>query len=328
MFEFSWPWLFVLLPLPLLLMLLKPSSESGSTRIRIPGFATQNLAKVNTVSSSRSLPLFNWLLWLLLVTACANPTWLDEPITLPNEGRDIMLAVDLSGSMTEQDMAYNGQYVDRLTMVKAVLGDFIEQRKGDRLGLILFGDTAFLQTPLTRDIKTVSKMLSEAQIGLVGRATAIGDALGLSVKRFANKDKSNRIVILLTDGQNTAGNLNPEDALLLAREEGIKVYTIGVGSDAKRGFSLFNMGSMSGGSLDEKLLKNIADQTGGLYFRAKDVAGLQQIYAELDKLEPISADEQTFRPQSALFYIPLLLALALIMSKILFNTMRTFKEQN
>ena len=325
MFEFSWPWLFLLLPLPLVLLLLKPAANDANTRLRIPSFASHNLSNQSIEPSARKLNIIEWLLWLLLVTASANPTWLDEPISLPNEGRDIMLAVDLSGSMTEQDMAYNGQYVDRLTMVKAVLSDFIEQRQGDRLGLILFGDTAFLQTPLTRDVKTVSKMLSEAQIGLVGRATAIGDALGLSVKRFASKKESNRIVVLLTDGQNTAGNLNPEDALLLAREEGIKVYTIGVGSDNPRGFSLFNMGS-GGSNLDESLLKNIAEQTGGLYFRAKDVAGLQQIYAELDKLEPISADEQTFRPQTALFYYPLLLAILLISAMAFLKTVRALKE--
>lgn len=327
MFEFSWPWLFVLLPLPWLLRLLKPVPSEGSTRLRIPGFAKLNLASQVAQQHTRGISVFEWLVWVLLVCAIANPTWLDEPITLPNEGRDIMLAVDLSGSMTEQDMAYQGLYVDRLTMVKAVLSDFIEQRQGDRLGLILFGDTAFLQTPLTRDVKTVSQMLSEAQIGLVGRATAIGDALGLSVKRFASKDESNRIVVLLTDGQNTAGNLDPEEALLLAREEGIKVYTIGVGSDNPRGFSLFNMGGMSGGSLDESLLKRIAEQTGGLYFRAKDVAGLQQIYQELDKLEPISADEQTFRPQSALFYYPLLIALALISLRVIFTTAKTFRQE-
>ena len=327
MFEFSWPWLFILLPLPWLLRLLKPLASEGSTRLRIPGFAKHNLASQVAQQHTRGISVFEWLVWALLVCAIANPTWLDEPITLPNEGRDIMLAVDLSGSMTEQDMAYQGQYVDRLTMVKAVLSDFIEQRQGDRLGLILFGDTAFLQTPLTRDVKTVSQMLSEAQIGLVGRATAIGDALGLSVKRFASKDESNRIVVLLTDGQNTAGNLDPEEALLLAREEGIKVYTIGVGSDNPRGFSLFNMGGMSGGSLDESLLKRIATQTGGLYFRAKDVAGLQQIYQELDKLEPISADEQTFRPQSALFYYPLLIALALIGLRVIVTTAKTFRQE-
>ena len=327
MFEFSWPWLFVLLPLPWLLRLFKPVHSEGNTRLRIPSFAKHNVGAQVVQQQARGISIFEWLVWLLLVTALANPTWLDEPITLPNEGRDIMLAVDLSGSMTEQDMAYQGQYVDRLTMVKAVLSDFIEQRQGDRLGLILFGDTAFLQTPLTRDVKTVSQMLSEAQIGLVGRATAIGDALGLSVKRFASKDESNRIVVLLTDGQNTAGNLDPEEALLLAREEGIKVYTIGVGSDNPRGFSLFNMGGMSGGSLDETLLKRIAEQTGGLYFRAKDVAGLQQMYRELDKLEPISADEQTFRPQSALFYFPLLIALTLIGLRVMFISAKALRQE-
>ncbi|MGO2349631.1 vWA domain-containing protein [Pseudoalteromonas nigrifaciens] len=328
MFEFSWPWLFILLPLPLLLLLLKPAVNNAHTRLRIPSFAKHNLTSQSVEAHARRLTPFEWVIWLLLVIAAANPTWLDDPISMPNEGRDIMLAVDLSGSMTEQDMAYNGQYVDRLTMVKAVLTDFIEQRQGDRLGLILFGDTAFLQTPLTRDVKTVSKMLSEAQIGLVGRATAIGDALGLSVKRFANKDKSNRIVVLLTDGQNTAGNLQPEEALLLARDAGIKVYTIGVGSDNPRGFSLFNMGGMSGDTIDEGLLKRIAEQTGGLYFRAKDVAGLQQIYAELDKLEPTSVDEQTFRPQSSLFYLPLLIAILLISLKVMLTTLRAIKEPN
>lgn len=326
MFEFSWPWLFLLLPLPFLIRFLQPATDESQARLRIPGFAKHNLTSQGTIKHARNISFTEWLIWALLVCAVANPTWLDDPITLPNEGRDIMLAVDLSGSMKEQDMAYQGQYVDRLTMVKAVLSEFIEQRQGDRLGLILFGDTAFLQTPLTRDVKTVSQMLSEAQIGLVGRATAIGDALGLSVKRFANKDESNRIVVLLTDGQNTAGNLDPDEALLLAREEGIKVYTIGVGSDNPRGFSLFNMGS-SGSSLDESLLTRIAEQTGGLYFRAKDVAGLQQIYQELDKLEPISADEQTFRPQSSLFYLPLLAALLIISLRVMLITGRAFRQE-
>jgi len=200
-------------------------------------------------------------------------------------------------------------------MVKAVLKNFIEQRQGDRLGLILFADTAFLQTPLTRDLNTVSQMLAESQIGLVGRATAIGDALGLSVKRFSQKKDSNRILVLLTDGQNTAGNLSPEEALLLAREEGIKVYTVGVAGDGGNSrFGLFGMNALSSGSgLDEKLLTDIAEQTGGLYFRAKDVAGLQRIYQELDTLEPIASDVQTFRPQTALFYYPLLIALFLLL---------------
>ncbi|RJE76397.1 IMP dehydrogenase [Pseudoalteromonas sp. MSK9-3] len=327
MFEFSWPWLFLLLPLPWLIAKFKPAQHSAPQRLRMPSFASLSSLAPKITAHSRGVSWLEGLVWALLVIAAANPQWLDEPVALPNEGRDIMLAVDLSGSMNEQDMEYQGRYVDRLSVVKAVLGEFIEQRQGDRLGLILFGDTAFLQTPLTRDLNTVSQMLSEAQIGLVGRATAIGDALGLSVKRFSQKQDSNRILILLTDGQNTAGNLKPEEALILAREEGIKVYTVGVGSDGRGGFSLFGMGGSAGSSIDEATLKHIASETGGSYFRAKDVSGLQKIYQELDELEPISDEAQTFRPQLALFFWPLLSALALIMLTILIKALRGLKQE-
>ncbi|MFC3034001.1 vWA domain-containing protein [Pseudoalteromonas fenneropenaei] len=310
MFEFAWPYAFLLLPLPWLIARFRPLPAKQPLRLRMPSYASRAHGTETLQKAPRLLSWPEAVLWLLLVIAAANPTWLDEPVVVPNEGRDIMLAVDLSGSMIEEDMAYQGRYVDRLSVVKAVLSDFIEKREGDRLGLILFGDTAFLQTPLTRDLNTVSKMLTEAQIGLVGKATAIGDAIGLAVKRFEQKEQSNRILILLTDGQNTAGNLQPDEALVLARDAGIKVYTVGVGSDGRGGFSLFGMGGVgSGSSIDEASLKRIAEQTGGLYFRAKDVQGLQQIYTELDKLEPISDDNQTFRPKLALFYYPLLVAM-------------------
>lgn len=323
MFEFSWPYAFLLLPLPWLIALAKPSPAKQPLRLRMPSYAT--IAAGGSISSkqSRYLSIPEAIIWIALVIACANPTYLDEPVVLPSEGRDIMLAVDLSDSMREEDMAYQGNYIDRLSVVKAVLADFVEQRQGDRLGLILFADTAFLQTPLTRDLSTVSQMLSEAQIGLVGRATAIGDAIGLAVKRFEEKEKSNRILILLTDGQNTSGNLQPEEALVLAREAGIKVYTVGVGSDGRGSFGLFGMSSMSmGGSIDETTLKHIASETGGMYFRAKDVKGLQQIYTELDKLEPISEDTQTFRPSVSLFYWPLLVAMGLITLLLIFKQLR------
>ncbi|SFD52537.1 vWA domain-containing protein [Pseudoalteromonas denitrificans] len=315
MFELTWPWVFLALPLPYLLKKFNKRASNIPT-LKIPSFEHNPLLTSHNQQKSHKVSVLHWLFWISLCCALSNPKWLGEPISLPNEGRDIMLAVDLSGSMREQDMEYKGQYVDRLTMVKAVLKNFIEQRQGDRLGLILFADTAFLQTPLTRDLNTVSQMLEESQIGLVGKATAIGDALGLSVKRFAQKKDSNRILVLLTDGQNTAGNLTPEEALLLAREEGIKVYTVGVAGDGRSnsGFGLFGMNAFSSGSsLDEKLLKDIAQETGGLYFRAKNVAGLQKIYQELDTLEPIASDVQTFRPQTALFYYPLLVALFFIL---------------
>jgi len=307
MFEFLFPWLFLLIPLPWLLRFVAPQRQQANLTLRIPGFARLGLARAISEGGKSSIHPIWILVWLCLVSGAAHPVWLDDPVSLPSEGRDIMLAVDLSASMAEEDMEYQGRFVDRLSMVKAVVSDFIEQRQGDRLGLILFGDTAFLQTPLTRDVKTVSAMLSEAQLGLVGRATAIGDALGLAVKRFNEKENSNRIVVLLTDGQNTAGNLQPDEALLLAKEAKSKVYTIGVGADVQaRG--LFGMQS----PLDETLLQQLAKQTGGLYFRARDVKGLAQIYQELDKLEPIARDTETFRPQTALFYLPLLAALALI----------------
>ncbi|PHI38957.1 IMP dehydrogenase [Pseudoalteromonas sp. GCY] len=323
MFEFSWPLAFLLLPLPWLIAKFKPSIAQTNINIRMPSAAKLQLASTNQLNKRAKVSLVETLIWLLLVTAAANPTWLDDPIVVPNEGRDIMLAVDLSASMTEQDMEYQGRLVDRLSVVKAVVSDFIEARQGDRLGLILFGDTAFLQTPLTRDLATVSQMLSEAQIGLVGRATAIGDAIGLSVKRFGEREQSNKILILLTDGQNTAGNLQPEEALILAREEGIKIYTVGVGSDGRRGFGLFGFNSMAGSSIDEKTLQHIAKETGGQYFRAKDVEGLQQIYAMLDELEPISDETQTFRPKVSLFYIPLLAILGLLFVAQLSLVLRT-----
>ncbi|MBQ4862560.1 VWA domain-containing protein [Pseudoalteromonas sp. MMG013] len=327
MFEFSWPWFFLLLPLPWIMVKFKPTQQATPQRLRMPSFASLSSLAPKITQHQRKVSWLEALIWLLLVVSAANPQWLDDPVALPNEGRDIMLAVDLSGSMNEQDMEYQGRYVDRLSVVKAVLSDFIKQRQGDRLGLILFGDTAFLQTPLTRDLSTVSQMLTEAQIGLVGRATAIGDALGLAVKRFSQKQDSNRILILLTDGQNTAGNLKPEEALILAREEGIKVYTVGVGSDGRGGFSLFGMGGSAGSSIDEATLKHIATETGGSYFRAKDVSGLQQIYQELDQLEPISDEAQTFRPQVALFYWPLLAVLTLLMLSILIKALRGLKQE-
>ncbi|PCK29669.1 vWA domain-containing protein [Pseudoalteromonas piscicida] len=312
MVEFSWPLAFLLLPLPWLIAKFKPSAAQTNIHIRMPSVAKLQLGQSSQLHKRAKVGVIESLIWMLLVSAAANPTWLDDPIVIPNEGRDIMLAVDLSASMTEQDMEYQGRLVDRLSVVKAVVSDFIEARQGDRLGLILFGDTAFLQTPLTRDLATVSQMLTEAQIGLVGRATAIGDAIGLSVKRFEEREQSNRILILLTDGQNTAGNLEPNEALILAREEGIKVYTVGVGSDGRRGFGLFGFNSMAGSSIDEKTLQHIAKETGGQYFRAKDVESLQQIYAMLDELEPISDETQTFRPKVSLFYLPLLAVLGLL----------------
>ncbi|AWB67151.1 IMP dehydrogenase [Saccharobesus litoralis] len=318
MFEFAWLWALLLLPLPLLYRLLprKQSAQAAVLRAPIWHMHKQAAAEPNQGKVTRLiLPSF---IWLLLVLAAARPQYLGEPVSLPTEGRDIMLAVDLSGSMQAEDMTIKGRQVDRLTMTKHVMQDFITRRSGDRLGLILFADTAYLQTPLTRDLNTVQQLLKESILGLVGEKTAIGDAIGLAAKRFKLQDESNRILVLLTDGQNTAGNLEPAEALELAKAEGIKIYTIGVASDQVLSRGFFGFGTQrADADLDEGLLQQLAKETGGQYFRAKSTGQLEKIYEVLDELEPIAAEEVQMRPLTALFYWPLGLALLLSLLPVL-----------
>ncbi len=271
----------------------------------------------NGVESRRHIPQ-RWPLWTaiaawtLLVVASARPQWLGDPIQMPVSGRDLMLAVDLSGSMEEKDFRLNGRWVDRLTATKAVAADFIERRDGDRIGLILFGERAYLQAPLTFDRETVRTLLFESAIGLAGKSTAIGDGIGLAIKRLRKRDAGNRVLILLTDGANTAGEIDPLSAAELAAREGLKIYTIGIGADEMIVRDFFGTRRINpSADLDESTLTSIAEKTGGRYFRARDTAELEDIYRLLDKLEPIEQDAQSFRPRKALFHWPLSLALTL-----------------
>ncbi|WP_341205632.1 VWA domain-containing protein [uncultured Psychrosphaera sp.] len=328
MFSFAWPWLLTLLIAPFIIRLLPAVKKQESTALFLPTFDF-----IGTPSQSeikRGFPWFALLIWIALVLAAARPQWLGEPVTIPQEGRELMLAVDLSGSMQYEDMMIGNQKVNRLVMLKYVLNDFIERRVGDRLGLILFADTAYVQTPLTYDRKTVRQMLDEAVLGLVGEKTAIGDALGLAAKRFNDKKDSNRILILLTDGQNTAGNIQPQEALEIAVAAGVKVYTIGVGADEMLVRSFFGNRKVNpSADLDEALLSDIAKQTGGQYFRARDTQGLQQIYEILDELEPIEDDPIQLRPMQSLFFYPLSVALFLSVLAVYFPLIqRTLKWSN
>ncbi len=312
MIEFAWIEVFYLLPLPLLALLLPKVNQQRGAALRIPQLNLPQQGSDQQQRQSSLRYLLPILIWALLVTSAAKPQWLGEPITLPSEGRDLMIAVDLSGSMEIEDMQVAGQSVNRLEMIKHVLGDFIKRRVGDRLGLILFADTAFLQTPLTHDRDTVQQMLDESVLGLVGEKTAIGDALGLAAKKFEEESDTNKVLILLTDGQNTAGNIDPQEALKIAKAKGITVYTIGVGADEMVVQSFFgNRRINPSQDLDEQMLSNIAQTTGGQYFRARDTQGLEQIYLILDELEPIAKDTLTMRPLNALFYYPLGVALIL-----------------
>ncbi len=310
--QFAWPWAFALLPLPLLAAWLLPRARRGhGGALRIPFYDELAAHLTGDRQGRRRWPLWLGLLaWLALVTAAARPQWVGDPVRLPVSGRDLMLAVDLSGSMKERDMRIGNRLVDRLSAVKYVAGRFIQRRRGDRIGLILFGDQAYLQAPLTFDRDTVRKLLDEAAIGLAGENTAIGDAIGLAVKRLRHSPAGNRVLILLTDGRNTAGSIDPLRAADLAAEEGIRIYTIGIGGErVVRG--LLGLRFRMGSDLDEASLRAIARKTGGRYFRARDPRELEAIYGELDRLEPSSQEEKTYRPVSERFRWPLGLALAL-----------------
>ena len=298
MIQFEWVWMFLILPLPWLYRWgLKPAQVVEEASLHTPFIDEYEQTNLAHTSTSRSW--LRWglalLSWTLLVTAVARPQWVGEPIDLPFVGRDIMLAIDLSNSMARRDFALNRNLVDRLTAIKAVAGPFVERRKGDRIGLILFGQQAYLQVPLTFDRKTVQTLLHEAFIGLAGKTTAIGDAIGLAVKRLQQQTNKQPILILLTDGSNTAGAVEPEKAADLAATKGIKIYTIGV--------------QRQRGDLDEATLKAVAKKTGGRYFRATDTQRLNTIYQLVDALEPIEHEGQQYRPTRSLFTWPLVLSL-------------------
>jgi len=310
--DFAWPWFFATLPLPLLVARLLPRARvTPGAALRFPFFdAMQPTQPEYRLHASRRKMFLALLIWLLLVVAAARPQWVGEAIQLPVSGRSLMLAVDISGSMETDDMLIDGRPVMRLTAVKRVAGDFIGQREGDRLGLILFGDQAYLQTPLTFDRRTLRILLNEAAIGLAGKSTAIGDAIGLAVKRLRDQPEKNRVLILLTDGTNTAGAVDPLKAADLASVEGVRIYTIGVGA-GDRMPGPFGLLLGAGRELDEATLQAIAQKTGGRYFRARDTRALQQIYALLDQIEPVSEDQQSYRPVEELYAWPLAGALLL-----------------
>jgi len=320
MFQLANPWILVCLPLPWLIRyLLPPANVSGGEALRVPFLGRLEqliMAQENKLSFAMSQwkRLSFYLIWLLLVIAAARPEWLGEPIAQPRSGRALMLAVDLSGSMQTPDMTLLGMQADRLTVVKEVAKKFIEQRKGDRLGLILFGSRAYLQTPLTFDKQTVLHMLDDATIGLAGTETAIGDAIGLAVKRLRAYPKESRVLVLLTDGANNSGTVAPIQAARLAATEGIKIYTIGVGADSIMVPGPFGTQMVNPSSeLDEDTLREIAELTGGMFFRAKNTEALAQAYTMLDQLEPVLADQVVYRTIKPLYPWPLATALLLSM---------------
>jgi Ca-activated chloride channel family protein len=314
MIELALPWALAALPLPWIARAFMPPAREGGGALRIPFFRA--LADADAQAGARSrrgaLPLLGKsLAWALLVLAAAQPQWVGPPRPVPTQGRDILLSLDLSGSMGTPDFEVGGRAVDRFSVVRAVAREFALHREGDRVGLVLFGTRAFLQAPLTPDLPTVAKLLDESEIGLAGEETALGDAIGLSVKHLRERPDGERVLVLLSDGASNAGVLDPKRAAQLAKQAGVRVYAIGVGTGAQAVATPFGLRAMGGGAgPDEASLREIAAETGGRYFRAGDTESLISVYREIDALEPVAGDPATVRPVRALFAWPLGGALA------------------
>jgi len=311
MFHLAWPWLASCLPLPWLIRrLLMPAPPVSGGAVSAP-FATVLGVSEATPSHSADRPTRPWgaiACWILLVMAAMRPQWLGEAVALPQTGRNLLLAVDVSGSMQIPDLE-NG--ATRLDVVKQVAGEFISRRKGDRIGLILFGTRPYLQAPLTFDRTTVAAWLGEAAIGIAGRETAIGDAIGMALKTLRGVT-GKAVLVLLTDGTNTAGHVPPLKAAELAAQQGLRIYTVGIGGKPRAVQGLLGSQMIDpAADLDEKTLKTIAQSTGGRYFRATDRAALEDIYHRIDDLEPVGGDSQTVRPITELYPWPLGLAFLL-----------------
>jgi Ca-activated chloride channel family protein len=317
MITFAWPFMLLALPLPWLIHRWLPAQSTlPSSGLKVP-----YLQDFDHVSTEMNRTTSSWLIrlaalaWTCLILACCRPQWYGELIGQPSSGRELMMAVDVSGSMAQEDFEIQNQMVDRLTATKIIASDFLKQRSGDRIGLILFGTTAHIQTPLTYDLTTVSTLLNEAFIGITDDkpATSIGDAIGLAIKRLSDTDSDSRVLILLTDGANTAGQLTPLQAADLAQKKQLTIYTIGIGAEELivKGF-FGNQRINPSRDLDEATLKAIADKTGGQYFRARNTAELKQIYALLDQLEPIEYDPLFFRPITELYIWPMSMVLLML----------------
>ncbi len=310
MMHFEWPWMAALLPLPLISYALRRAAEPRGSALYLPFAATVAVDDAGAAALRRYRRLAFAAIWILLVAAAMRPQWLGDPVPVPTAGRRTLLAVDVSGSMAIQDMAGG---MSRLQVVQQVAGRFIDERRGDRVGLILFGTRPYLQAPLTADLQTVHRFLDDAVVGVAGTETAIGDAIGLAIKRLdaegdAEGAMRQTVLILLTDGQNDAGVMPPLEAARMAARTGLRIYTIGVGAAAGQGEYGFSAGNTD---LDEGALRAIAQTTGGAYFRATDSAALEEIYERIDELEPVEGSRQWLRPRSEWFTWPLALALLL-----------------
>ncbi|WIE48264.1 VWA domain-containing protein [Pseudomonas sp. GM17] len=308
MWQFDYPWLLLLLPLPWLGYRFLPDYREARSALRVPFFDAMSRAVGQAPSqagtrSNRWQLLLNLSIWVLLLLAAARPVWLENPIERQKPVRDLMLALDISQSMETSDFTdANGQKINRLAAVKEVVQGFIDKRKDDRLGLIVFGSGAYPQAPLTLDHASLSLLLDETGIGMAGPNTAIGDAIGLSLKLFEQAREQEKVLILLTDGNDTSSAITPDHAASMAAARGVVIHTIGIGDPGAEGEAKVNLQG----------LQQIAQATGGQFFRAEDRSALDQVYSALDQLTPHQVKTLSHRPKKDLFWWPLGAAIGLL----------------
>ena len=317
---FIWPWAVLLILFPIFTRYILPAkrieTNAISVALRVPFFhRLSSFLTPARLSDNKRIAILLSLSWIFFVIACMRPVKFDDTIVLPREARNIMLTIDVSGSMAEQDFDLQGRPVTRLKMVKSVVNDFIQKRPDDNLGLVIFGSEAYLYTPLSFDKKTLRSLFDEVSIGIAGEQTAIGDAIAKAVEGVSAAPADSRIVILLSDGYSNAGVVSVNEAIELAKKQNVKVYTIGVGSNQKTVQSFFGTFAVNPSlNLDEATLQEIARQTGGRYFRAKTTSELNEIYNAINALEKADSETLSVRPQTELFFIPLLISMILLLS--------------
>ena len=328
MLRFAEPSLLLLL-LPVALMPLYRRRAKVRPTMRVPSAGTFAKAVGRVSPWVRFAPLvdaFKYAALILCVIALAGPQWGTEEVTIQSEGINIVLAMDVSESMAALDFAKDDEMVNRLEAVKGVARDFIGERQGDRVGLVVFGSEAYTQLPLTRDYNAIVEALDRIAIGSAGKSTAVGDALGISLKRLEDIKSKSNVVILLTDGRSNAGEISPETAAKIAKDRNVKVYTIGVGGNKPAPFlvktMLGNRLVYQQVDIDEKTLEKIADETGGLYFRATDTAGLKKIYDTIDSLEKNKVKMKTFAEYDNLYPYLVWPALVLLLLWVLLTNTR------
>jgi len=334
MFTFYWPWMILLLPLPLIAWYFLPANKNvnsdTSPELLFPYigrlFSAFTARKPSASKSKEWFVIILSLLWIFLVLALMRPQWLDQMEFTNKNAYDIMLAVDVSGSMEALDFATEENRVSRLDITKSVVSNFALERKGDRLGLILFGEYAYLQMPMTFDTMAVSKMINNAATGMAGASTAIGDAIGIAIKEIRGRSEKSRVLILLTDGADTSSNIPPLEAANIAKHYGIRIYTIGIGTGGIVPYpNQFGQISMVEIGMDEELLQKIADITGGQYFKATDNAALTTIYQKINELEKVKIDTMEYRIRQPLYRYPLGIACILFLMLCLMPLIRSNK---